>query len=130
MQGFDWDISYSYTDTEIKEFRIFDPGEDDDLVGKQLVYQPRDMFFTGITWRNSIINAMVSYNYKGAQWLNDVNTEKIESFNYIDLHLWRPVFRGLSVAVKVHNLLNQDYVDSRNMIAPGRMINAELQFSF
>jgi iron complex outermembrane recepter protein len=128
--GLNWLVSYSYTHTEIKEFRVLDPTEDDDLVGKELVYQPRDIFHTSLIWRNNIINSMISFNYKGAQWLNDVNTEEIEAFNYIDLHLWRPVFRGLSVALKVHNLFNQDYVDSRNMIAPGRMINAELKYSF
>lgn len=130
MAGLDWNISYSYTDTEIIEYRVLDPIEDDDLVGRQLVYQPRDMFYTGLIWRNPIVNAMMSYNYKGAQWLNDVNTEEIEAFKYVDLHLWRPVYSGLSVALKIHNLLDQDYVDSRNMIAPGRMINAELKYSF
>ncbi len=73
---------------------------------------------------------MVSYNYKGVQWLNDVNTEEIESFNYIDLHLWRPLYQDLSVALKVHNLLDQDFADSRNMITPGRMANAQLKYSF
>lgn len=125
-----WIVSYSYTHTEIKEFRVLDPNEDDDLVGKELVYQPRDIFHTSLIWRNNNVNSMISFNYKGAQWLNDVNTEEIEAFNYIDLHMWRPFFRGLSVALKVHNLFNQDYVDSRNMIAPGRMINAELKYSF
>jgi iron complex outermembrane recepter protein len=130
LKGFDWNISYSYTDTKIAEYQIFDPGEDDNLVGNQLVYQPRDMFYTALTWRNPIVNTLVSFNYKGAQWLNDVNTEEIKAFSYIDLHLWRPVYRGLSVSVKVHNLFDQDFVDSRNMIAPGRMINAELKYSF
>jgi iron complex outermembrane receptor protein len=130
LKGFDWNLSYSYTDTKIAEYQIFDPGEDDNLVGKQLVYQPRDMFYTALTWRNPIVNTLVSFNYKGSQWLNDINTEEIEAFSYIDLQLWRPVYRGLSVSLKVHNLLNQDFVDSRNMIAPGRMINAKLKYSF
>ncbi|MFW5726057.1 MAG: TonB-dependent receptor domain-containing protein, partial [Bacteroidota bacterium] len=129
-EGIDWNISYSYIDTEINEFRVLNPNEDDDLVGNQLVYQPRDLFHTAFMWRNPVVNALVSFNYKGAQWLNDVNTEKIEEFNYIDLHLWRPIYRGLSASIEVHNLLDQDYVDSRNMIAPGRMINVQLKYSF
>jgi outer membrane receptor protein involved in Fe transport len=129
-KGLQWGISYSYNDTKISEFLVLDPEKDEDLVGKQLVYQPRDIFNTSVLWRNPYVNVMLAYNYKGSQWLNDVNTEQIESFNFIDLHLWRPVFRGLSVAVKIHNLLDQDFVDSRNMIAPARMINAELRYSF
>ena len=129
-EGLDLNISYSYTDTEITEFRVLDPNEDDDLVGKQLVYQPRDQFHTSLMWRNPFVNAMISFNYKGAQWLNDVNTEVIEEFNFIDLHLWRPIYRGLSAALKIHNLFDQDFVDSRNMIAPGRIINFELKYNF
>ncbi len=128
--GLNWIVSYSYTDTEIKEFRVFDPNEDENLEGKELVYQPRNQFHTSVSWRNPFVNFFVSFNHKGSQWLNDVNTQEIEAFNYIDLHVWRELFRGLSVAIKVHNLLDQDFVDSRNMIAPGRMINTELKFSF
>lgn len=129
-QGLSAMLSYSYTKTEIKEFRVLNPAIDDDLVGNQLVYQPRDILHASLVWRNPIVNAMVAYQYKGAQWLNDVNSEEIEEFDYIDLHLWRPVFRGLSAALKIHNLFDQDFVDSRNMIAPGRMINFQLKYSF
>jgi outer membrane receptor protein involved in Fe transport len=130
MNGLDLMVSYSYNDTEIKEYEVFDAAKEDNLMGKALVYQPVDIFFASVSWRNPYVNAFISYNHKGAQWLNDVNTEKIESFNFIDLHLWRSIFRGFSAGVQVHNLLDQDYVDSRNMIGPGRMITAELKYSF
>jgi outer membrane receptor protein involved in Fe transport len=129
-KGLDVSAAYSYTETEITEFKRLNADTDDDLVGRKLVYQPRDIFFTSVSWRNPWMNFFVSYNFKGNQWLNDVNTEEIEAFNYIDLQLWRSVFAGLSAGVKVHNLLDQDFVDSRNMIAPGRMISVELKYSF
>lgn len=128
--GLEFSAAYAYTETNIKSFRVLDPDQDADISGKQLVYQPRDLLNTSLTWRNPWVNAFIAFNYKGSQWLNDVNTEELEAFSFVDLHLWRPIISGVSLAVKIHNLLDQEYIDSRNRIAPGRMINAELRFSF
>lgn len=123
-------LAYSHIDTEIVEYERFNDEIDDDLEGKSLVYQPNDILNASFTWRNKYVNFFVAYDYKGAQWINDVNSEEIEAYSNIDLQLWRPVYKGLSASVKVNNLLDDDYVDSRNMIAPGRMITAELRYTF
>jgi len=130
FEGLDLALSYSYVETEIKEFRVFNENLDDNLVGNQLVYQPRDVFHASVSWRNPVVNLFVSFDHKSAQWLNDVNTEEIEAFNFVDLHLWRNIAMGFSLGVKVHNLLNQDFVDSRNLVAPGRLAFVELKYSF
>ncbi len=39
---------------------------------------------------------------------------KIDAFLYVDMRLWRENYKGLAVAVNVHNLFNQEYIDSRN----------------
>ena len=130
VDGLNIDLAYTFTETEIIEHRVLNPDIDDNLAGKALVYEPKDILHAGVSWRNKYLNFYASFNHKGAQWLNDVNTEKIEAFNYIDLHVWRQLYRGLSAALKVHNLLDQDFVDSRNVVAPGRMITGEIRFSF
>jgi outer membrane receptor protein involved in Fe transport len=128
--NFQWRLAYSHTKTEIKQFDLFDAEKDDDLVGKALVYQPTDGLFSSFAWQSNVLNGLATINYKGAQWLNDVNTEKIDAFLYVDMRLWRQVYKGLTAAVNVHNLFNQEYIDSRNIIAPGRMVMAELKYSF
>jgi iron complex outermembrane receptor protein len=130
FSGFDLALSYSYVETEIKEFRVLNETTDDDLVGKQLVYQPRDVFHASLSWRNPVVNLFISFDHRSSQWLNDVNTEEIEAFSFVDLHLWRDIAMGFSLGVKVHNLLNQDFVDSRNLVAPGRLAFVELKYSF
>ncbi|MGF1586808.1 MAG: TonB-dependent receptor [Bacteroidales bacterium] len=130
IRGLDWALAYSYTNTEITEFRVLDQEKDDDLTGNELVYQPRDILHTSLSWRNRYLNTFISLNHKSSQWINDVNSEEIESYSYIDLHFWRNIYRGLSLSVKVHNLLDHNYADSRNMIAPGRMMGYELKMTF
>lgn len=123
-------LAYSHIETEIKEYKRFNEQIDDDLVGKALVYQPKDILHASVSWRNPVVNCYISYDYKGAQWLNDVNTEEIEAFGNVDLQVWREVYKGISASVKVHNLLDSDYVDSRNLLAPGRMITGEISYKF
>jgi iron complex outermembrane receptor protein len=129
-ENINFSLAYSHIDTEIVEYERFNEEIDDDLVGKALVYQPNDLLNASFTWRNKYVNFFISYDYKGAQWLNDVNTEEIEAYSNIDVQLWRPVYKGLAASVKINNLLDDDYVDSRNMISPGRMITAELRYTF
>ncbi len=122
--------AWSYTHTEIVEFRLLNPNIDLNLAGKELVFQPINLLNVGLIWQTKWFNLLATYNYKDAQWLNDANTEKIESFSTVDLQVNGRIFRGIMAAIMVHNLLDSDYIDSRNVIAPGRMITAELRFNF
>lgn len=121
-------LSYSYTNTEIVEFKS--ATSEEDLSGKELVYQPKDLFNASATWTNKIVNATAIFSYKGAQWMNDVNTEKLESYYMVDLQLWRQIYKGLNASLQVQNLLDDKFIDSRNLIAPGRMIFFKLGYKF
>ncbi len=127
-----WRIAGSITDSEIGGFVVYDEEKDVDLSGNKLTYQPSEMFSSSLTVRSRIANASLSYSYKGSQFLDDVNSDEnmLDSYGYFDLHLWRPLFKGLSASMMVHNILDTDFIDSRRMIAPGRMITAELSYKF
>ncbi|HRW96002.1 MAG TPA: TonB-dependent receptor [Bacteroidales bacterium] len=128
--GMNLALAYSKISTEIIEYKRFNIEVDDDLEGKALVYQPEDLFHSSFTWKNQIVNLYIAYDYKGAQWTNDINSEEIEAYGNIDVHLWRNIYKGLAASLKIHNLLDDDYVDSRNLVSPGRMITAELSYRF
>ncbi|MBW6460354.1 MAG: TonB-dependent receptor [Bacteroidales bacterium] len=130
IRGLNWAITYSYINTEILEFVNYDPENEDVLTGNELVYQPKDIFHTSVYWKNKIVNAAVHFNYKGGQWTNAVNTESIDSFYFMDLKLWREIYKGLHGMIMVHNVFDDEYVDSRNMVSPGRMITAQVSYKF
>jgi outer membrane receptor protein involved in Fe transport len=123
-------VGYSHIVTTITEYERLDEFNEIDLEGKELVYQPKNIFNTSLTWNNKIINSAIVFNYKGKQWTNDENTEKIDGYYFIDLHLWRPVYKGLSASLMVFNLLDDNYVDSKNLLSPGRMITCQLSYTF
>jgi outer membrane receptor protein involved in Fe transport len=127
LKNFAWQVSYSYIHTN-----IIDMGEanNETLNGKELVYQPRDIINTSVTWENKIVNSTVVASYKGDQWINDVNTEKAANYYFIDLRLWRSIYKGLSASLMVQNLLDNKYIDAKYMVAPGRMIFFQLKYQF
>ncbi|HLO91049.1 MAG TPA: TonB-dependent receptor [Lentimicrobium sp.] len=121
-------FSYSYTFTDIIDYKSATDAED--LSGKELVYQPKDLLNLTATWKNKVVNVTTVFSYKGAQWMNDINTEELESYYMIDLQLWRPVYYGMYASLMVQNLLDNHYIDSRNTIAPGRLIFLKLGYNF
>lgn len=128
--NFNWSVAYSHIVTNILEGKNFIAGAEVDLVGSELVYQPKDIFNTSLIWKNSIVNSSIVFNYKGAQWKNEVNTDNLAGYYFIDLQLWRPIYKGLHASIMVHNLLDQKYVDFRDMISPGRMMSFQLKYEF
>jgi iron complex outermembrane recepter protein len=128
-KGLNLGVSYSHINTKITRFEVFDSQMDEELTGKALVYQPKDLFNTSISWRNDILNVFIGFNYKGSQWLNEVNTESIDAYNYTDIHVWKEIFRGFQVSVKAHNVFSQAYVDSRNIIGPRRILMMEATYT-
>jgi outer membrane receptor protein involved in Fe transport len=130
LDGLQLNLAYNHQDSEIVEYRVLNPAIEEGLEGKTLVYQPNSQLHASIHWKNPVVNVFVSFNQKGAQWMNEVNTESIESYHYLDLHLWRTLGRGFLLSFKGHNMLDRQYVDSRNMIGPGRIMMFELGYSF
>ncbi len=129
-KNFSWLLAYSYVKTNILEYKRLNPETEENLVGNELVFQPSHIFNTTVVWKNSIVNLSAMLNYKGEQWINDTNTEKIESYYFIDLHLWRSIYKDLQASIAVNNLLNKNYIDSRNLISPGRMVSFQLKYEF
>ncbi|HMM11289.1 MAG TPA: TonB-dependent receptor [Bacteroidales bacterium] len=125
-----WSASLSHILTEITVYQRLNDAVEESLIGKELVFQPRDLFFTSIIWNNKIVNTSVFFTYKGAQWLNEVNTEKIDGYSFIDLQFSRKVFKGLSASMLVNNVLDDKYIDSRNLISPGRMLSFQIRYDF
>jgi len=136
--GLNWDVapnaqvklSWGHSYSKILEFERLDANNETSLVGLELTTQPRNVFNALFSWRNKIVNSSINFHFKDSQWLDDENTQEIEGFYFVDFQLWRPIYRGLNISLMASNLLDNKYIDSRNMISPGRMISLKLGYSF
>jgi iron complex outermembrane receptor protein len=127
VENFICQLSYSFINTNVLDFS--NNNTETELTGKGLVYQPKDIFNLSATWKNKIVNASVLVNYKGNQFTNDVNSESIDSYYYVDMQLWRTIYKGLNATFMVQNLLDNEFIDSRNVISPGRMISLQVKYT-
>ncbi len=130
LKNLHFNTGASYTIADIIDFERLDPENEEDLTGNKLIFQPKEMLNVSVIWKNKILNTAVYGIYKGEQWTNDVNTEKLRNYNYFDVHLWRQVYKGLHVSILIHNALNNVYIDSGSMISPGRMFTFQLKYIF
>ena len=130
IKNVELNFAYSHTVTNLLEFKMQNSESDLNLVGCELVYQPKDLFSTTFIWTNRIVNMSTVFSYKGDQWINDVNTEKIDNYYFIDAQLDRTFYNHFEMALTFQNILDNNYVDSRNLIAPGRMVLLKVSYKF
>jgi outer membrane cobalamin receptor len=100
------------------------------LEGKTFKYAPRHKVSASVIWNNPIINATWQGFYKGEQYTNDENTEKIDSYFTCDMQFSRPVFNYLNLSLDIQDVFNNEHMETNQYISPGRLITARVTFTF
>ncbi|MBC7359582.1 MAG: TonB-dependent receptor [Desulfacinum sp.] len=119
-------VHYTFNDSTIESFR-----ERPELEGKTLEYVPKHSVSAGIHFRNPLFNAQVVLNHVGSQYADDMNTEEIDSYETVDLKLWRELdvlVPGMSVDFTVQNLFDEEYLLSEEEKSPGMFAMVELKY--
>ena len=108
-----------------------------DLVGKSLVDVPIHKITAGYSWNNKILSFNLLYKFVSSRWINDQNipdpvlgVSKFPAYQTISFRLWHTFFSKLTFALDVENLFDVRYIDSHYQQSPGRMIMAEVDFTF
>ncbi len=119
--------TYAYNHSTIKAFRA-DKEFNTDLAGKYLIEVPRNQASISIFWKNKIMNTTLVYTYMGSQWYNDENTKKIDSYSLIDLEISKTLFNMFTISIIIQDLLDEQFVDRKGQLSPGRFVLGELKF--
>ncbi len=121
--------NYSFNDSKIKEF-IKPETYEKDITGNFLIEVPRHMIYAGLGWKNKYFNTTISYNYISSQWYDDENTIEISEYDIIDLQISRKFAENFYVSINIQDLLNEQFVDRKGLLSPGRFFTAEIKFKF
>ena len=121
--------NYTFNHSTIKEFKKPEDYEKD-ITGKYLIEVPKHMAYAGISWNNKYFNATVSYNYISSQWYDDENTILIEAYDIIDLQISRAFGNHLYASLTIQNILDNEYIDRKGYLSPGRYITGEIKYRF
>lgn len=118
--------AYTYNHSKILDYKS--SGEVD-LSGNTLNEVPANIFYLGWTWRNRILDLMIDFSFTDEQWYDEENTEMIESYSVINLRLSRSIAKGLRAALDIQDLFDEQYIDRKGYLSPGRFIMFEINYT-
>jgi len=121
--------NYTFNSSKINKFRRPDTYEKD-ITGNYLIEVPKHILLLGAGWKNSYFNSTITYNYISSQWYDDENTVKISAYNTIDFQISKEFAKKFKALLTIQNILDDDYIDRKGYLSPGRFITAEIKFKF
>ncbi|MCD4735437.1 MAG: TonB-dependent receptor [Bacteroidales bacterium] len=119
--------SYAYNSSIILDYKS---SGDIDLSGKYLNEVPENLFFVGLSWRNKIVNLYLDFSFTDDQWYDEQNTEIIEGYSLVNIRLSRKLFNNLAASLDIQDLLDEQFIDRKGYLSPGRFIMIELKYNF
>jgi outer membrane receptor protein involved in Fe transport len=121
--------NYSINNSTIKDYKKPE-SYDKNLTGKYIIEVPKHMFYAGLTWRNKYFNTNLSYNYISSQWYDDENTILIDSYDILDFQVSKEFKKKFRISITIQNILDNEFVDRKGYLSPGRYIIAEVKYKF
>jgi len=129
LKGLHFSANYAYNHSTINQFN--DQGDSEkDLTGKFLIEVPKHMAYAGIGWENKYFNTTISYNFISSQWYDDENTILLEAYDIIDMQISREFGKHFYASLTIQNILDNEYIDRKGYLSPGRYITGEIRYRF
>lgn len=131
-------VSYAYSHSQIKEYKILNPLKDVDLTDKYLTDVPNHSASLGVFWNSKLVNLAVFAKYVGKKWVNDSNIAddkygldaQYPDYILINLNLKRQILSFVDARLSVENVFDKMIYDSKNLRGTGRFITLGINFKF
>ncbi len=121
--------NYTYNHSEIIKFNALNE-TGVNLKGKHIAEIPEHQMFVGLFLRNKIVNSGITFNYVGEQWSDEQNSAIINDHFTIDLSLSREWNKKITIAFDLQNILDNEFIDKKGGISPGRYFELEVGIRF
>lgn len=121
--------NFSLNHSEITSYKVNPLFDTLNLKGKSLAEVPLKQSSAEVIFQNRVVNAGLVWVYIGPQWLDDINSDKIDSWNTFNLRLWKD-FRSIKFTLDIQDLLDNPYTDKKGYISPGRFFQFSVTYSF
>ena len=119
--------NYAYTQS------IISKADNDDFIGKQLLYVPLHSSNAYAHWQYGGWFAQADVNQTGFRYLENSNNAFIEGFALLNTSIGKNFRLGKhwwSISARVNNLLDTDYESVNNRAMPGRNYQLSLRYKF
>ncbi len=124
-----WNLNHAYNHSIISEFKN-EKYENKELSGKFLMEVPAHTFNTAIQYNTKYLTTTLSFHYVGKQWADDENTMFTPAYQYINLKFTSKPIKMLVFGLGIQNILNEQYVNNKGQLCPGRFIMFYCRYLF
>lgn len=121
-----WSGFYNFNNSYISDFPSLETQVD--LTDKKLMEVPENQFGTHLLASYKKLRASLSYSYVGAQWFDDENKVKVDSYDFMDFKLTWNIFKYASSSIIVQNIFDNQFIDKKGLLSPGRFMVFKLKF--
>ena len=123
-------LSYAYNYSIISEYHpsLADPSAN--LSGKQMAEVSPHTAYAGLDWKNRYFNFQINGNYVDQQWFDPENTILVDDYFLLNTRISRVFYKHYQLAFDAQNLLDNQFVDRKGELAPGRYMTFTFTYKF
>lgn len=123
-------LSYSYNHSIITEYKSSLVDVTIDLAGKEMAEVSPNLFYAGMTWKNRFFEMNLNGNYVDSQWYDPENTILIDDYFILNAKVSKAFYKHYYLAIEAQNLLDNQFVDRKGQVSPGRFMTAIFMYNF
>lgn len=130
---FGWEAEFSFKPIEKLKLGMnyTHTATEDEETGKELNRRPRNQASLNINWEFiPKANLNLGLAYKGHNWNNAANTQKVEPYAKIDLGFTYELPKNFNFFTRIENILDRQYEDVRGFNALDRSFFAGIKATF
>lgn len=128
LKKFNFNLAYSYNYSIVSDFDVSDMNETVDLTGLYLSEVSPHLMYAGIDWRNKLFTLNVNANYTDEQYWDVENTLVIEDYFVANMKISKTIMKRYHIYIEVQNILDNQFVDRKGQLSPGRFIICGFKF--
>lgn len=123
-------LAYSYNYSIISEYHpsLADPTAN--LSGKQMAEVSPHTAYAGIDWKNRFFNFQINGNYVDQQWFDPENTILVDDYFLLNARISRIFYKRYQLAFDAQNILDNQFVDRKGELSPGRFMTFSFTYKF
>ncbi|HBS88808.1 MAG: hypothetical protein A2W91_03960 [Bacteroidetes bacterium GWF2_38_335] len=130
VKSISFNLNYSYNHSIVLDYQMEEGNPSKDLSGLYLIEVSPHLFYAGATWKNKLLNCHLNCTYTGSQWVDDENTQLLEDYFLLNMRLSKELKSGLGCWIDIQNILDNQFIDRKSQLSPGRFVLGGVGFRF
>ena len=122
-------LSYSFNHSMIKTYKSSMVDINANLNGKEMAEVSPNLFYAGMLWKNRFFEFQLNGNYVDKQWFDPENTIQVDAYFLVNAKISRSFSSHYYIALEAQNLLDNQYVDRKGELSPGRFMTAIFMYN-